>query len=43
VLDNLVDVLTPLRNGADDIELKKYFLEAVRRRKPYFQPLKTES
>ena len=36
VLDNLVDVLTPLRNGASDDELKKYFVEAVKRRKPYF-------
>jgi cyclic pyranopterin phosphate synthase len=40
VLDNLVDVLTPLRNGASDDELKKYFEEAVKRRKPYFQPPK---
>ena len=40
VLDNLVDVLTPLRNGASDDELKKYFVEAVKRRKPYFQPPK---
>jgi cyclic pyranopterin phosphate synthase len=40
VLDNLVDVLTPLRNGAGDDELKKYFEEAVKRRKPYFQPPK---
>lgn len=40
VLDNLVDVLTPLRNGASDDELKKYFVETVKRRKPYFQPPK---
>jgi cyclic pyranopterin phosphate synthase len=35
--DNLVDMLTPLRRGADDRELEKLFFEAVRRRKPYFQ------
>lgn len=40
VLDNLVDVLTPLRNGASDDEIKKYFVEAVKRRKPYFKPYK---
>ena len=40
VLDNLVDVLTPLRNGADDVELEKYFVEAVKRRKPFFSPQK---
>ncbi len=38
VLDNLVDVLTALRKGASDDELKAYFVEAVKRRKPYFQP-----
>lgn len=43
VLDNLVDVLTPLRNGADDTELEEYFLEAVKRRKPFFLPSKTGS
>ncbi len=37
VRGNLVDVLTPLRKGADDEELKKYFEETVKRRKPYFQ------
>jgi len=35
--DNLVDVLTPLRNGADDQELRQLFLEAVKRREPYFK------
>lgn len=34
--DNLVDVLTPMRNGADDAELTKLFIEAVKRRKPYY-------
>ena len=35
--DNLVDVLTPLRNGADDEELRRLFLEAVKRREPYYR------
>jgi len=35
--DNLVDVLTPLRNGASDEELKQLFVEAVRRREPYYK------
>ncbi|MDH5437270.1 MAG: GTP 3',8-cyclase MoaA [Candidatus Bathyarchaeota archaeon] len=35
--DNLVDVLTPLRNGADDEELRRLFLEAVKRREPYYK------
>ncbi len=34
--DNLVDVLTPLRNGASDKELEQLFLEAIRRREPFF-------
>ncbi|WP_423793433.1 GTP 3',8-cyclase MoaA [Methanocaldococcus indicus] len=32
--DNLVDILTPIRNGED---LEKYFLECIRRREPYFK------
>ncbi len=32
--DNLVDILTPLRNGED---LEKYFLECIKRREPYFK------
>ncbi len=35
--DNLVDVLTPLRNGANDEELTKLFLEAIKRREPYYK------
>jgi len=35
--DNLVDVLTPLRNGANDEELRRLFLEAVKRREPYYK------
>jgi cyclic pyranopterin phosphate synthase len=34
--DNLVDFLGPMRNGASTEDLKKLFLEAVKRRKPYF-------
>ena len=33
--DNLVDILTPLRNGADDKELTQLFIEAIKRREPY--------
>ncbi len=35
--DNLLDILTPLRNGADDKKLEEIFLEAVKRRQPYYQ------
>ena len=35
--DNLLNVLTPLRNGADDEELERLFLEAVKRREPYYK------
>lgn len=34
--DNLVDFLGPMRNGASTEDLRKLFLEAVKRRKPYF-------
>jgi cyclic pyranopterin phosphate synthase len=34
--DNLVDFLGPMRNGASTEDLKKLFLEAVKRRKLYF-------
>lgn len=33
--DNLVDVLTPMRNGASDIELAGLFMLANQKRKPY--------
>jgi cyclic pyranopterin phosphate synthase len=33
--DNLIDVLTPLRDGANDEELKALFLHANQMRKPY--------
>ena len=35
--DNLVDILTPMRDGADDEELRKLFIEAIMRRKPYWK------
>jgi len=35
--DNLVDILTPLRNNASDDELKEIFRTAVMRREPYFK------
>jgi len=40
VTDNLVDVLTPLREDASDDELRELFKVAVLRRKPYFTSLK---
>jgi len=40
VNDNLVDVLTPIRNGATDQELKELFIAAVKKREPYYKPLK---
>jgi len=33
--DNLIDILTPIRNGANDEELRKLFLRANRIREPY--------
>ncbi len=35
--DNLVDILTPLRNGASDEELRKIFVEAIMKREPYWK------
>ncbi len=40
--DNLVDILTPLRDGANDEELTKIFLEAVKRREPYYKTITEE-
>jgi cyclic pyranopterin phosphate synthase len=39
--DNLIDLLTPLRNGANDEKLKDLFLEAVKKREPYYKPIIT--
>ncbi len=35
--DNLVDILTPLREGANDDELLSLFKEAIMRREPYWK------
>lgn len=35
--DNLVDILTPLRNGADEKTLTKIFIEAIKKREPYYK------
>jgi len=40
VNDNLVDVLTPIRNGATEEELEELFIMAVKRREPYYKPSK---
>jgi len=42
VTDNLVDVLTPLRSGAGDDELKELFAVAVKRREPYLKTSKKD-
>jgi cyclic pyranopterin phosphate synthase len=39
--DNLVDLLTPIRNGANDEKLKELYLEAVKKREPYYKPVIT--
>jgi len=36
--DNLVDILTPLRNGASEDALISIFREAILRREPYWKP-----
>ena len=35
--DNLVDILTPMRHGADEKELRNLFIEAIMRREPYWK------
>jgi cyclic pyranopterin phosphate synthase len=35
--DNLIDILTPLRNGADNETLTQLFIEAIKRREPYYK------
>jgi len=34
--DDLVDILTPLRNGEDEEKLRKLFLQAIKSRKPFY-------
>ncbi|MCW4015485.1 MAG: GTP 3',8-cyclase MoaA [Candidatus Bathyarchaeota archaeon] len=36
--DNLVDILSPMRNGADDKKLKEVFIEAINKREPFYKP-----
>ncbi len=36
--DNLVDILTPMREGAGDDELLELFKEAIMKREPYWKP-----
>jgi cyclic pyranopterin phosphate synthase len=40
VTDNVVDVLTPMRKGTNDDELKELLITAVKRRQPYYKPAK---
>lgn len=40
--DNLVDIISPIREGSEDDHLKKVFQKAVRRREPYWKPEKEE-
>ena len=37
IKNNLVDLLTSMRNGADDKKLKEIFVEAVKKREPYYK------
>jgi cyclic pyranopterin phosphate synthase len=39
--DNLVDILTPMRNGAEDKKLTEIFVEAVKKREPYYRTTQT--
>jgi cyclic pyranopterin phosphate synthase len=36
--DNLTDILTPIRKGASDEELKTLFVQANKLREPYNKP-----
>jgi len=35
--DNLVDIFTPIRKGASDEDLKRFFIQANLQREPYNQ------
>jgi cyclic pyranopterin phosphate synthase len=37
--DNLIDLLVPLRNGVSDERLTELFLEAVKKREPYYKTM----
>ena len=41
--DNLTDILTPLRRGASNQELKRIFITAIKRREPYWKKRDTHS
>ena len=41
--DNLIDILAPMRNGANDKILTELFIEAVKRREPYYQATRTSN
>ncbi|MCC7561453.1 MAG: GTP 3',8-cyclase MoaA, partial [Methanobrevibacter arboriphilus] len=34
--DNLIDIITPLREGASEDSLRKIFLEGISNREPYY-------
>ena len=38
--DNLVDILTSIRSGADDKQIEQIFIEAIKRREPYYKTQK---
>jgi cyclic pyranopterin phosphate synthase len=35
--DNLVDILTPMRNGMDNKKLTEIFIETIKKREPYYK------
>lgn len=39
VKDNLIDILTSLRQGASDEQLKELYVAAVKRRQPFYKPV----
>jgi cyclic pyranopterin phosphate synthase len=39
--DNLVNLLTPMRNGVNHKKLTEIFIEAIKRREPYYQTSQT--
>jgi cyclic pyranopterin phosphate synthase len=41
--DNLVDLLTPIRNCVNDEKLKELFLEAVKKREPYYKATQSQT
>jgi cyclic pyranopterin phosphate synthase len=42
VNDNLVDILSAIRKGATNEDLKELFVEAVKRREPFYKPVKAD-